>query len=163
AGARVAQHGNRAATSACGAGGVLGGVGGGLDLPPAATARLAQGGGVAFPFAPLYPPGCGRPCVTRRGRGVALRFPFLLARGRPVAWRGRRSAQAVGVAAPRMGAITAGVLAGRGCSALVFHGDDGLDELTTTNTSTVWVVHDGTVTQTAVDPADLGLARSTPE
>ena len=50
-----------------------------------------------------------------------------------------------------------GVLAGRGCSALVFRGDDGLDELTTTAPSTVWVVHDGTVSQTRFDPAALGL------
>jgi anthranilate phosphoribosyltransferase len=60
-----------------------------------------------------------------------------------------------------MGSVIAGVLAGRGCSALVFHGDDGLDELTTADTSTVWVVHDGTVSQTVVDPTDLGLPRST--
>src|SRR5262249_11510479 len=39
-------------------------------------------------------------------------------------------------------------------------GDDGLDELTTADTSTVWVVHDGTVSQTVLDPADLGLPRS---
>jgi anthranilate phosphoribosyltransferase len=61
-----------------------------------------------------------------------------------------------------MGAIIAGVLAARGCSALVFHGDDGLDELTTADTSTVWVVHDGTVSQAVLDPADLGLPRSRP-
>ncbi len=64
----------------------------------------------------------------------------------------------MGVADPRMGGVIAGVLAGRGCSALVFHGDDGLDELTPTTTSTVWVVHDGAVTQTVFDPAVLGLA-----
>jgi len=61
-----------------------------------------------------------------------------------------------------MGAVVAGVLAARGCSALVFHGDDGLDELNTADTSTVWVVHDGTVNQTMLDPADLGLPRSRP-
>jgi anthranilate phosphoribosyltransferase len=54
------------------------------------------------------------------------------------------------------------VLAGRGCSALVFHGDDGLDELTATGPSTVWVVHDSAVTQTRFDPADLGIARCQP-
>ena len=49
----------------------------------------------------------------------------------PVANPARPGAQAVGVADGRMGPIIAGVLAERGCSALVFHGDDGLDELTT--------------------------------
>jgi anthranilate phosphoribosyltransferase len=62
-----------------------------------------------------------------------------------------------------MGPVIAGVLAGRGCSALVFHGDDGLDELTTTAPSTVWVVHHGTVSQTTLDPAALGISRSAPE
>ena len=55
------------------------------------------------------------------------------------------------------------MLAGRGCSALVFHGDDGLDELTPTTTSTVWVVHDGAVAQTVFDPAVLGLDRARAE
>jgi anthranilate phosphoribosyltransferase len=61
-----------------------------------------------------------------------------------------------------MGPILAGVLAGRNCSALVFHGDDGLDELTTTAPSAVWIVHDGEVSATTVDPADLGIPRSQP-
>ena len=51
-----------------------------------------------------------------------------------------------------MGGIIAGVLAGRGCSALVFRGFDGLDELTTTGPSAVWVVHDGQVAQTEFSP-----------
>jgi anthranilate phosphoribosyltransferase len=61
-----------------------------------------------------------------------------------------------------MGPILAGVLAARGCSALVFHGGDGLDELTTTAPSTVWIVHDGTVSETSFDPAELGIPRSLP-
>ena len=63
---------------------------------------------------------------------------------------------------PRGGAVIAGVLASRGCSSLVFHGDDGLDELTPVTTSTVWVVHDGTVSRTTLDPAALGLPRAEP-
>jgi anthranilate phosphoribosyltransferase len=61
-----------------------------------------------------------------------------------------------------MGPILAGVLAARGSTALVFHGDDGLDELTTTAPSVVWIVHDGTVSQASFDPADLGIPRSVP-
>src|SRR5205814_1077470 len=56
-----------------------------------------------------------------------------------------------------MGTIVAGVLAGRGCSALVFRGEDGLDELTTTGPSILWVVHDGQVAQTEFHPSSLGL------
>jgi anthranilate phosphoribosyltransferase len=80
----------------------------------------------------------------------------------PVANPARPGALAVGVADPRMGPVLAGVLAGRGNSALVFHGDDGLDELTTTTRSTVWVVHSGTVSQASFDPAALGIAPSRP-
>ena len=57
----------------------------------------------------------------------------------------------------RMAGILAGVLAGRGVSALVFRGDDGLDELTTTTTSRVWMVRDGQVREERLDPADLGV------
>ena len=159
AGARMAKHGNRAATSACGAADVLEALGVVIDLPPAASARLLQEVGIAFLFAPLYHPALRHAAVARRELGVPTVFNFL----GPVANPARPGAQAVGVSDPRMGAIIAGVLAGRGCSALVFHGNDGLDELTTTDTSTVWVVHDGTVSQTEVDPAQLGLPRSRPE
>ena len=159
AGARMAKHGNRAATSQCGAADVLEALGVVIDLPPEASARLVQEVGIAFLFAPLYHPALRHAAVARRELGVPTVFNFL----GPVANPARPGAQAVGVSDPRMGAVIAGVLAGRGCSALVFHGDDGLDELTTTDTSTVWVVHDGTVSQTVVDPADLGLPRSKPE
>jgi anthranilate phosphoribosyltransferase len=158
AGARVAKHGNRAASSACGAADVLEALGVVISLSPEATARLVQEVGIAFLFAPLYHPALRHASVARRELGVPTVFNFL----GPVANPARPAAQAVGVSDPRMGAILAGVLAGRGCSALVFHGDDGLDELTTADTSTVWVVHDGTVTQTVVDPGDLGLPRSRP-
>jgi anthranilate phosphoribosyltransferase len=62
-----------------------------------------------------------------------------------------------------MAPVMAGVLAGRGVDAWVFRGDDGLDELTTTTTSTLWRVHDGEVTESSVDPALLGIARATTE
>ncbi len=156
AGARVAKHGNRAASSACGAADVLEALGVVIDLPPEASVRLAEDVGIAFLFAPLYHPALRHAAVPRRELGVPTVFNFL----GPVANPARPSAQAVGVSDPRMGPVLAGVLAGRGCSALVFHGDDGLDELTTADTSTVWVVHDGQVSQTRFDPASLGLPRS---
>ncbi len=56
-----------------------------------------------------------------------------------------------------MAPIIAGVFAERGHSSLVFRGDDGLDELTTTATSRVWVVRDGRVTEETFDPRDVGL------
>src|SRR5437899_10542271 len=158
AGARVAKHGNRAASSACGAADVLEALGVVINLAPEATARLVQEVGIAFLFAPLYHPALRHTAVPRRELGVPTVFNFI----GPVANPARPAAQAVGVSDPRMGAVLAGVLAARGCSALVFHGDDGLDELTTADTSMVWVVHDGSVSQTRLDPDALGLPRSKP-
>ena len=159
AGARMAKHGNRAASSASGAADVLEALGVAIDLPPAATERLMAETGIVFLFAPLYHPALRHTATARRELAVPTVFNFL----GPVANPARPGALAVGVADPRMGPVLAGVLAGRGNSALVFHGDDGLDELTTTTKSTVWVVHSGTVSQTSFDPAVLGIARSRPE
>ena len=159
AGARMVKHGNRAASSACGTADVLEALGVVIDLPPEATEQLVAETGIGFLFAPLYHPALRHAAIPRRELGVPTVFNFL----GPVANPARPSAQAVGVADLRMGPILAGVLAGRGCAALVFHGDDGLDELTTTAPSTVWVVHSGTVSETEFDPADLGIERSRPE
>jgi anthranilate phosphoribosyltransferase len=159
AGSRMAKHGNRAASSACGTADLLEALGVVIDLPPEATEQLMAETGVVFLFAPLYHPALRHAAVPRRELGVPTVFNFI----GPVANPARPGAQALGVADPRMGAVIAGVLAGRGCSALVFHGDDGLDELTTTGPSTVWLVHGGTVSQTSFDPAAIGIARSVPE
>jgi anthranilate phosphoribosyltransferase len=158
AGARVAKHGNRAATSACGAADVLEALGVVIDLPPECSAALVDEVGITFLFAAMYHPALRHASVPRRELGVPTVFNFL----GPVANPARPGAQAVGVSDPRMGAVIAGVLAARGCSALVFHGDDGLDELTTADTSAVWVAHDRSVSETRLDPAGLGLARSQP-
>jgi anthranilate phosphoribosyltransferase len=158
AGIRLVKHGNRAASSACGAADVLEALGVVIDLPPAATEKLAQETGIVFLFAPLYHPALRHTAVPRRELGVPTVFNFL----GPVANPARPHAQAVGVADPRMGPVLAGVLAGRGCSALVFHGDDGLDELTTTGPSTVWVARDGAVTEARFDPAEIGIPRCEP-
>jgi anthranilate phosphoribosyltransferase len=158
AGARMAKHGNRAASSACGAADVLQALGVVIDLPPRATEQLVAETGIAFLFAPLYHPALRHAATARGELGVPTVFNFL----GPVANPARPAALAVGVSDPRMGQVIAGVLAGRGNSALVFHGDDGLDELTTAAGSTVWVVHGGTVSQAAFDPAVLGIARSAP-
>jgi anthranilate phosphoribosyltransferase len=159
AGARMVKHGNRAASSVCGAADLLEALGVVIDLPPKATEQLMAETGVVFLFAALYHPALRHTAVPRRELGVPTVFNFL----GPVANPARPGAQAVGVADPRMGPVIAGVLAARGCSALVFHGDDGLDELTTTAPSTVWIVHHGTVSRATLDPAALGIARSTPE
>lgn len=158
-GARVVKHGNRAASSACGSADLLEELGVAVDLPPAGVAACVAEVGIGFCFAPVFHPALRHAAVPRRELGIATVFNFL----GPLTNPARPAAQAVGVADPRMAAVMAGVLAARGTSALVFHGDDGLDELTTTTTSRVWVVRDGTVREEVVDPARLGIRTASAE
>jgi anthranilate phosphoribosyltransferase len=98
--------------------------------------------------------------VPRRELGIPTTFNFL----GPLTNPARPAAQAVGVADPRMAPVMAGVLARRGVEALVMHGDDGLDELTTTTTSTVWLTRPGgDVERHTVDPTRWGIAAAAPE
>jgi len=155
AGARMVKHGNRAASSACGAADVLEALGVVIDLPPAATEALFAELGVAFLFAPLYHPALRHAGPVRRDLGVPTAFNYL----GPLTNPARPASLAVGVADPRMGPVLAGVLAARGNSSIVFHGS-GLDELSTTGESSVWVVADGAVSAAEFDPRSLGLPRA---
>jgi len=159
AGATVVKHGNRAASSKCGTADVLERLGVRLDLPPATVADVGREAGITFCFAPMFHPALRHAAVARRELGVGTTFNFL----GPLANPARPSAQAVGCADLRMAPILAGVLARRGIDAIVFRGDDGLDELTTTTTSQVWVVSGGHVEHETLDPAALGLSAATRE
>jgi anthranilate phosphoribosyltransferase len=159
AGVLVVKHGNRAASSACGAADLLEELGIDLSLPPERIAQIAEEVGITFCFAALFHPALRHAGATRRELGIPTTFNFL----GPLANPARPAAQAVGVADVRMAGIIAGVLAGRGVSALVFRGDDGLDELTTTTTSRVWVVREGEVREERLDPADLGIPAAAPD
>ena len=156
AGARVVKHGNRAASSACGAADVLEVLGVALDVPAERQAAVVDEAGIAFLFAPLYHPALRHAAAPRRELGIPTTFNFL----GPLANPAQPVAQAVGVADPRMAELIAGVFAGRGNQGVVVHGDDGLDELTTTTTSRVWAYAGGTITRHELDPADLGLPRA---
>ncbi|MEU9885447.1 anthranilate phosphoribosyltransferase [Sphaerisporangium sp. NPDC051011] len=159
AGARVVKHGNRAASSSCGAADVLEHLGVVLELSPEAAARTAADAGITFLFAPVYHPAFRHAGPTRKDLGVPTVFNFL----GPLTNPARPTAQAIGVFDARMLPVVAGVFAERGVSALVFRGDDGLDELSTATTSTVWVVGDGTAVETGFDPLDIGVPRSEPD
>jgi anthranilate phosphoribosyltransferase len=152
-GAKVVKHGNRASSSASGASDVLEVLGINLNLAPERVVEVAEEAGITFCFAVKFHPALRHVATARAELGVATTFNFL----GPLTNPARVRAQATGVADLRMAPILAGVLAERGSSALVFRGDDGLDELTTTATSQVWVVRDGKVEQTAFDPRDVGL------
>jgi len=158
AGVPMVKHGNRAASSACGSADVLEALGVVIDLPAAATEALFAEVGIAFLFASLYHPSLRHAGPVRRDLGVPTAFNYL----GPLTNPARPTSLAVGIADPAMGPVLAGVYAARGESALVFHGG-GLDELTTTGPSTVWVASDGAVTMTSFDPAALGLPRASVE
>src|SRR4051812_49855416 len=141
AGIPVVKHGNRAASSACGSADLLEALGVVVDLPPATVTECVSRAGIGFCFAPVFHPAFRHTAVPRRELGVPTVFNFL----GPLTNPAQPTAQAVGASDPRMAPVMAGVLARRGASALVFRGDDGLDELSIGGRSSVWAVHDGAV------------------
>ena len=155
-GVPVAKHGGRAASSSSGAADVLEALGVVIDLPAAAVARCVEEAGIGFFFAPVFHPGMRHAAVPRRELGIATVFNFL----GPLTNPARPVAAAIGVADPRMAPVVAEVVAARGTRAVVFRGDDGLDELTTATTSSAWVVRDGEVVPDRVDPDALGIPAS---
>ncbi|RNL86362.1 anthranilate phosphoribosyltransferase [Halostreptopolyspora alba] len=158
-GTTIVKHGNRAASSSCGTADVLERLGVVIDLAPEHTARVAERAGITFCFAPLFHPAFRHVAKARRELAVPTVFNFL----GPLTNPARPSAGAVGVFDEALCETIAGVFARRGTSTLVFRGDDGLDELTTTTTSSVWVVRDGAVHRETLDPGDLGIAPASPE
>lgn len=153
AGARVVKHGNRAQSSSSGAADVLEELGVRLDLPIARVAEVAQRAGITFCFAPVFHSALRHAGIARKELGVPTSFNIL----GPLTNPAKPRAQAVGTADRRSAPVIAGVLARRGNSALVFSGDDGLDELTVSTTSTVWTVHGGEVVEERFDPRDVGI------
>jgi anthranilate phosphoribosyltransferase len=153
AGVTVVKHGNRAASSACGSADLLEALGVVVDLPPAGVQAALTDAGIAFCFAPVFHPAFRHTAVPRREIGVPTVFNFL----GPLTNPAQPPAQAVGVMDARMAPVMADVFAARGTSALVFRGEDGLDELSTSAPSRVWAVAGGTVREDTVDPVALGL------
>jgi anthranilate phosphoribosyltransferase len=141
AGAPVVKHGNRAASSQCGAADVLEALGVVIDLGPEQVARCVAEAGIGFCFAPLFHPAMRHAAAVRSEIGIPTAFNFL----GPLTNPAQPDAALVGCADLRMAPVMAQVLAERGVSALVVRGDDGLDEITTTTTTSVWVVYHATV------------------
>ena len=153
AGAKVVKHGNRAASSSSGAADVLEELGVRLNLTPRRVAEVAEEAGITFCFAQAFHPALRHAGVARKEIGVPTVFNML----GPLTNPAQVKAQAVGVSDQRVAGILAGVLARRGNSALVFRGQDGLDELTITASSTVWIAHAGSVTEEIFDPREVGI------
>lgn len=157
AGARVVKHGNRAASSMSGTADCLEALGVVLDLDPSLQPGIFAHTGIVFLFASHYHPSLRHAAVPRRELAISTTFNFL----GPLANPARPVAQAVGVADRRMARLMAGVLAGRGNRGLIFHGGDGLDELTTTTASDLWLIGEGRVVESSLDPLELGIERAT--
>jgi len=152
-GARVVKHGNRASSSACGSADLIEALGVDLSLPPDDVAQIADQVGITFCFAPVFHPAMRHAAIPRRELGVPTIFNVL----GPLTNPAQPAAAAIGCGDARFAVLMADVLARRGTSALVFRGDDGLDEITTTTTTTVWRTHHGAVTVESLDPARFGL------
>lgn len=159
AGAPVVKHGNRSASSKAGSADVLEQLGIRLDLTADDVARVAAEVGITFCFAAAFHPALRHAATARSELGIGTTFNFL----GPIANPARPDAQAIGCADRRMAPVMAGVFARRGVDAWVFRGDDGLDELTTTTTSSLWAVTGGEVVEHTLDAAQLGIPRGTAE
>ncbi len=153
AGVPVVKHGNKAASSSSGSSDVLRALGVDLALSPQAVAETLERTGITFAFASAFHPGFRHAGPTRAELGIPTVFNFL----GPLCNPARAEANAVGVAQLDRVPLITGVFRTRGATALVFRGDDGLDELTTTGHSRLWEISLGDVHEHDIDPRELGL------
>jgi anthranilate phosphoribosyltransferase len=156
AGAPVVKHGNRAASSKCGSADLLEALGVAIDLPPEGVADCVRELGIGFCFAKVFHPAMRHAGGVRAEIGIPTTFNFL----GPLTNPAQPVAGLIGCADTRMAPLMAQVLAKRGATAFVVRGDDGLDEITTATTSTVWIVDAGQVRLASFDPTALGVPRS---
>lgn len=152
-GARVAKHGNRAASSSCGAADVLEALGVRIDLPPDRVAASVRELGIGFLFAPRFHPAFRFAALPRRELGVRTIFNVL----GPLCNPASAGCRALGVADPSLVPKMADALVRLGVRrALVFNSAE-LDELSTAGPSQVVELLDGSQRQYVLDPAELEL------
>lgn len=155
AGVPVVKHGNRAASSKTGGADVLEALGIRLNLGPESVARCVREVGIGFCFAPVFHPALRFAGAARREIGIPTIFNVL----GPLTNPAQPRAGLVGCAFADLLPVIAGVFAERGASALVVRGNDGLDEITTADTTDTWVVSGGRTRRTTIDPTKIGIAR----
>jgi anthranilate phosphoribosyltransferase len=158
AGGRVAKHGNRSVTSACGAADFLEAIGIAIDLPPDGVTRCIDETGFGFMFAPLYHPAMRHAGVPRREIGVRTVFNIL----GPVTNPAGARRQLTGVAVPGLGETLARVLSLLGAEhAVIVHGQDGLDEISVCAPTQIHEAREGQVSSYVIEPEQFGLPRWT--
>ncbi|NHI16670.1 anthranilate phosphoribosyltransferase [Microbacterium excoecariae] len=155
----VVKHGNRAVSSRAGSSDVLSELGIDLRLSPDRVAGVLDEAGITFAWAAAFHPGFKHAAPVRAELGVPTVFNFL----GPLVNPARAEANAVGVASAATVPIITGVFRTRGATALVFRGEDGLDELTTTGYSRIWQISNGDMHEFDVHPRDVGLPTATIE
>jgi anthranilate phosphoribosyltransferase len=155
-GAKVAKHGNRAASSMCGSADVLEQLGVKIDLGPEGVTRCVQETGIGFLFAPVFHPSFRFAGVPRRELGLRTVFNVL----GPLCNPAGAKYQALGVADGSLAGKMAEVLVRLGVErAIVFHAGDGMDELSVSSPSFVIEI-DGARNEYQLDPGELGLAQA---
>lgn len=153
AGVPVMKHGSRSASGKTGSSEMLEVLGIRLDLSPERVAEIFAENRLTFFFAPVFHPAMRHVAPIRKALGVPTTFNFL----GPLANPAQPKSTSLGVANRAIAPLMAAEMAARGRNALVFRGSDGLDELTTTGTSEIWLVQGGEVREFELNPADLGL------
>ncbi|MEN9989789.1 MAG: hypothetical protein RL508_768 [Actinomycetota bacterium] len=156
AGLPVLKHGSRSASGKTGSSEMLEVLGIRLDLSPERVADVFREVGISFFFAPVFHPAMRHVGPIRRELGIPTTFNFL----GPLANPAQPIATSLGVANLSVAPLMAAEMAARKRTALVFRGDDGLDELTTTDASRIWQVSGGEVTQHTLEPRKFGIQRA---
>jgi len=156
AGARVVKHGNRAASSKSGSGDLLEALGVAITLDGKGVERTVSELGIGFCFAPIFHPAMRFAAPARKELGIPTVFNIL----GPLANPAKPQAAAIGVADDRMHLVMAQVLATRGVDGFVFRGDDGLDEITLSSTTSVLSIGHGEIRSDLIEPSDFGISRA---
>ena len=156
-GGKVAKHGNRGVTSACGSADILEALGVAIDLGPERVARSVRQAGFGFMFAPLFHPATRHAVSPRREIGVRTVFNLL----GPLTNPAGATRQLTGVAVANMAERIAQVQAMLGTRrSMVVHGGDGLDEISISAPTTAVLVEQAQVTPMEITPEDFGLERA---
>lgn len=159
-GYQVVKHGNRAVSSSCGSADVLEALGVPLDTEPEQVAEHLAARNFVFLFAPAYHPAFRHIMPVRRELGIRTLFNLM----GPLLNPARPTHQLIGVGHPEYLFIMGEALLLTGVEkALVVHGAGGFDELTTFGPARCYLVKDGIMEKTAINPEKLGFARHTPE
>jgi anthranilate phosphoribosyltransferase len=154
AGARVAKHGNRAASSKCGSADVLAALGAEVELSPAGVASCIEEVGIGFLFAPAHHAAMRHVGPVRKELGVRTLFNLLGPLANPAGVR----RQVVGVPAPQFVTVLARTLCELGAErAFVVHGHGGLDEISTAGPTMVAETRNGSIREMQVTPEELGV------